>query len=229
MKIIGNKKIKMFFTFTRKKECVRFTLFSWMLLFSFVLLILLLLVHNVHSFLSISSPVNSKILVVEGHIPDCAIDSAKAIILKIGYQQVFTTGIPMTQGGSLCGYSNYADLTAASLIARGVDSTLITSVPCILRQKDRTYESAVALKIKLKKLHIYSGKINVLTTDTHARRTKLMFQKALGDSWTVGVISIKTIDYNTEKWWNSSFGTRAVVYEGLAWVYAAYFFNPNTN
>jgi hypothetical protein len=37
--------------------------------------------------------------------------------------------------------------------------------------------------------------LNVVTEDAHARRTRLLFQKALGNDVTVGIISIPNPDY----------------------------------
>ena len=124
------------------------------------------------------------------------------------------------------GYSNYADLTAASLYRLGIDSSLIISLPSYPKQKDRTFESALALKRQLKKMNLIEGSFNILTSDTHARRTKYLFQKAMGKRWTIGIISVHAIDYNTDKWWTSSFGVRAVIYESLAWIYAKFLFYP---
>lgn len=223
---ISFQKVKPYLHLCKRKERTRLTFLGWLIMLSILTLFSTFIAKRAHSFLATTEPVDAQILVVEGHIPDYAIDSAKALIEKHHYTHIFTTGIPFFQGADLCGYKNYADLTAASLISRGVDPKLVVSVPCSPKQRDRTYESALALKRRLKLLNLNGGKINVFTTDTHARRTRIMFQEGLGDSWDVGVISITSIDYDTKKWWTSSYGMRAVIYEGLAWIYAAFIFNP---
>ena len=219
--------LKPYFKLFKKKECRRLTFSGWLVLFFFISIVFWISAKYAHAFLAINEPIISKVLVVEGHVPDFTLDSVKHIIKNNQDTLIFTTGIPLTQGSYLCGYTNYADLTAASLYALGIDSSLIISVPCHPKQRDRTFESAMALKRKLKKMNLNKGCFNVLTTDTHARRTKLLFEEAFGDSWKIGIISIHSTNYNNNKWWTSSYGMRAVVYEGLAWFYAKFLFYPD--
>ncbi len=210
----------------KKKERTRLTPFGWTVVVLMICVFLIIVVRRAHPFLSINQPIEASILVVEGHVPDYLIDTVKKKIETDNYKMVFTTGTTLVHGQFICGYSNYADITAASLIARGVNPELIVSVPCSPKQKDRTYESAMALKRRFVSMNIHRGKLNVFTFDTHARRTLHMFKQALGDSWEVGVISANSIEYDKDKWWESSYGVRAVVYESLAWFYTALFFEP---
>lgn len=219
--------LKSYLQLSKKQECRRLTLTGWLIIIICITVICIFIGRNAHVFLAITKPVASKILVVEGHVPDFTLDSVKRLVMQNNDTLIFTTGIPMTQGSYLCGYSNYADLTAASLYNLGLNTVKIISVPCNPKQRDRTYESAMALKRKLIKMKIKGGLLNILTTDTHARRTKLLFEEALGDSWQIGIISIKSTNYDTKKWWTSSFGMRAVIYEGLAWFYARFLFSPD--
>jgi len=67
------------------------------------------------------------------------------------------------------------------------------------------------------------GSINVVTEDAHARRTRLLFQKALGNDVRVGIISIPNPDYDAKHWWRYSEGVREVIGEGIAYTYAKVF------
>jgi hypothetical protein len=60
----------------------------------------------------------------------------------------------------------------------------------------------------------------------HARRTRLLFQKAFGDEAGVGIIAISSPDYDGAHWWLYSEGVRDVVGETLAYLYAQVFFHP---
>jgi hypothetical protein len=71
--------------------------------------------------------------------------------------------------------------------------------------------------------------INVVTTTAHARRTRLLFEKALGAGVTVGIIAAPNPDYDPKHWWRSSDGFREVIGEGIAYVYARLFFYPSKN
>ena len=218
--------LKPYLKLYKKKECRRPTVIGWFVLLIFIVFLFSFLGRNAYSFLAITKPVVSKIIVVEGHIPDYAIDTAKVIILKNKDSLIFTTGVPMIQGSYLCGYKNYAELTAASLISVGIDSSIIIIVSCNPKQKDRTYETALALKHRFQMMNLSEGSFNILTSDTHARRTRLLFQLVFGEKWKIGIISIAAKNYDTKKWWTSSFDVRAVIYEGIAWMYAKFLFYP---
>jgi hypothetical protein len=60
----------------------------------------------------------------------------------------------------------------------------------------------------------------------HARRTRLLFQKALGPDIKVGVIAIETRNYDGRHWWRSSTGVREVLTEGIGYLYSKFFFHP---
>ena len=66
--------------------------------------------------------------------------------------------------------------------------------------------------------------INVVTEDVHARRTCLLFQKALGHNVAVGVIAVTNPDYDASHWWRYSEGVKAVFAESVAYIYARLLF-----
>ncbi len=68
--------------------------------------------------------------------------------------------------------------------------------------------------------------LNVVTEDAHARRTRLLFQMALGQDFKVGVISLPNADYDARRWWRSSDGVKEVTDELLAYLYARLLFFP---
>ena len=69
--------------------------------------------------------------------------------------------------------------------------------------------------------------VNIVTEDVHARRTRLLFQKALGNGVTVGIIAVPNPDYDAKRWWRYSEGVREVVGEVIAYLYARFFFVPS--
>ena len=64
--------------------------------------------------------------------------------------------------------------------------------------------------------------INVVTEGAHARRTRLLYQKAVGRNVTVAIIAVSNADYNPKQWWRYSDGVREV--ESIAYIYAKFFF-----
>ena len=65
--------------------------------------------------------------------------------------------------------------------------------------------------------------INVLTEGAHARRTRLLYQKAFGKNVAVGVVAISNPNYDPTQWWRYSDGVREVIGESIAYVYARFF------
>jgi len=69
--------------------------------------------------------------------------------------------------------------------------------------------------------------VNLVTTGPHARRSRLLFEKALGRDFTVGVLSVPGRDFDAQHWWRSSQGVRVVTGEMIAYCYVRFFFRPN--
>ena len=94
--------------------------------------------------------------------------------------------------------------------------------------RDRTYGSALALKAWFYEHGLKVQRINVVTESAHARRTRLMFEAALGPDVTVGIIAVRNPDYDPDHWWHYSEGVREVLGESLAYLYARLLFRPET-
>jgi uncharacterized SAM-binding protein YcdF (DUF218 family) len=99
-------------------------------------------------------------------------------------------------------------------------------VPSRVMDHDRTYGSAIALRNWFREHNMPVRSINVVTEDVHARRTRLLFQKALGHDVVVGVIAVPNPDYDAKRWWRYSEGVKDVFAESAAYIYARLFFDP---
>jgi hypothetical protein len=93
-------------------------------------------------------------------------------------------------------------------------------------RKDRTYHSALAAKEWLGQEGISTGTIDVATLGPHARRSRLLFEKAFGNDMKVGIITLDDVEYDPAHWWRTSEGVREVVGEAIAYVYARILFHP---
>jgi len=199
---------------------------------TFISLILALLVFssvylfkNACYFLALNHPIEAKILVVEGWIPDYALEKAKSEFEKGCYQMLITTGGPLSTRFFLSEYKTHAELAAATLRAIEFPDDKLSSVSAPKVRKDRTFASAVALKRWFVDNNIKEIKFNVVSLGAHARRTRLIFKKAFGSEYSIGIIAVENKDYNPHKWWNSSSGVRSVLNELIAYCYAAFFFH----
>jgi uncharacterized SAM-binding protein YcdF (DUF218 family) len=193
-----------------------------------MLLAIYAVVLNVHPFLAVTHRANAKILVVEGWIDEYAI-RAGADEFKTGdYEHIITTGGPMAgSGGYTNDYNTFASVGARRLKAAGLAEESVLIVPSHVIGRDRTYSSAIALRRWLRDQNMPFRSINVVTVDAHARRTRLLFQKALGNDVRVGIISIPNPDYDAKHWWRYSEGVKNVISEWAAYLYAKFFFWPS--
>ena len=179
-----------------------------------------------YPFLAVNAPVHDGALVVEGWLPDYALQEALAEFRRNPYERLYVTGGPLEAGGFLSEFKTYAQLGAATLRKLGMREDQLDAVPAPLVRQDRTYVSAVALKNWLHEHGRVHRKMNVMSLGPHARRTRLLFEKAMGDEVTVGITALEDRNYNSKKWWTGSYGLRAMVDEWVAYGYARLLFRP---
>jgi uncharacterized SAM-binding protein YcdF (DUF218 family) len=184
-----------------------------------------LLTYASFPFLAVTHRVNADTLVVEGWIHPYAIRAAVNEFQAGHYERVFTTGGPVAgMGGYTNDYNTSATQAAAQLQAEGLSADLIQAVPARVTERDRTYSAARALSAWFSEHHSSVHAINVLTQDVHARRTRLLFERALGERTTVGIIAVPNPDYDARHWWRYSEGVRDVISEAIAYLYARFVF-----
>jgi uncharacterized SAM-binding protein YcdF (DUF218 family) len=181
----------------------------------------------IYPFLAVTKRTPANFLVVEGWVQDYAIRAATEEYAAGKYQRVFATGGPVRgRGADRIEFTTAASIGARKLTDAGLSSANVHPVPSQTSERDRTYGSAVALRDWLQAEHLTIRNLNVLTEDVHARRTRLLFQLAFGDSVSVGIIAVPNPDYDSGRWWHYSEGVREVLGETIAYVYAKFFFYP---
>lgn len=203
---------------------------GWVLLVLTAAFAAIFWVLNVQPFLARTQRVDTKVLVVEGWVDGYAIRAAVQEFKDGSYEEVFTTGGPIIgSDGSTNDFDTTASVGAQLLAKDGIATNLVQMVPSHVAKRDRTYNSAVALRNWLRQHRPDVHSINVLTADVHARRTQLLFQEALGRDITVGIISVPDPDYDPKRWWHYSEGVREVLGESIAYLYARILFHPPKN
>jgi hypothetical protein len=174
---------------------------------------------NLHPFLAKNSPIKADVLVVEGWLPDYAIEAA-AIEFKNGdYQKLITIGGSLPRGFYLSKYQNFAELAAATLVAIGVDPDRILIVTELSQSPGRTSSSAANLDRWLATSEQQVSSLNLFTLGTHARRSWLLFRETLEPQISIGIVSAAPLNYDPNTWWHSSEGFRTVISELLAYLY----------
>lgn len=186
-----------------------------------------------YPFLAVNAPVPQGILIVEGWGSDEVMRQTAMRFKQISaennsnFNKVLVTGGTVEVGGPLMIYKTYAELGAAILSKSGLTTNEVEAVPAPFVRRDRTYAAAVSLKQWLDARQVNVKAINLVTVGPHARRSRLLFQKALGKQYKVGVISLPLTDYDAKHWWRSSSGVRIVTSELLAYAYAKLWFKPS--
>jgi uncharacterized SAM-binding protein YcdF (DUF218 family) len=184
-------------------------------------------VLGAYPFLAITRRVNADILVVEGWVHPYAIRAAVQEFENHSYERVFTTGGPVVgKGGYINDYQTSASVGADWLKEEGLPAELVQMVPSRVSDRDRTYSSAIALREWFREHNIQVRSLNIVTEGPHARRTRLLFEEALGRDVKVGVIAVPSPDFDARHWWYYSEGLEEVVGEGLGYLYAKFFFYP---
>jgi hypothetical protein len=210
----------------RRRPCLVPTLRGWLLLGLGLGALVFLAARAISPFLAVTDPAPGGVLVLEGWAPDYVMSMAVAEFKRRHYAKFFVTGLPVEQGGLLIAYTNYAYAGVATLLKLGLSTNDVQAVPCDKILRDRTYNMAVSLKHALREQGLAPAKVNLITVGPHARRSRLLFQKALGKGVTVGVLAAPVIDYDDRHWWRSSQGVRIVIGEVLAYGYARLLFHP---
>jgi uncharacterized SAM-binding protein YcdF (DUF218 family) len=201
---------------------------GWSIVFAGILLTFSSSLFCVYPFLAATYRVDANVLVVEGWINEYAIRAAVEEFRSSSYQRVFTTGGPVEgTGGYINDYQTSASVGADLLTKSGLPNESLQMVPSRVMDRDRTYGSAVALRNWFREHNMSVQSINVVTEDLHARRSRLLFQKALGDNVTVGVIAVPNPDYDARRWWRYSEGVKDVISETAAYLYAKLLFHPS--
>jgi hypothetical protein len=211
----------------RRCECQVPTRKGWVVLTLVCLALLFLALKTLHPFLAPTDPVPGGLLVAEGWLPDYGLAVVAAEVKKNRYDKIYVTGGPRESGDYLVDHKTFAELGAATLVKMGLNSEAVQAVPAPAVRQDRTYASALALKEWLRQHGIQARRLYVISSGCHARRTRLLYQKAMDPDATIGIMAIESIDYDSKRWWASSHGFRNVTGELIAYAYARLFFWPS--
>jgi hypothetical protein len=69
--------------------------------------------------------------------------------------------------------------------------------------------------------------LDLVSQGPHARRSRLLYQLALGPQVRVGVFATQSYDYDAAKWWRTSSGTKDVIEQAIDFAWVKCCFRPD--
>lgn len=185
-----------------------------------------LAVRTMHDFLAVNAPVPTSVLVIEGWVPRYAVTNFVAKVAN-DYTDIYTTGgVTLADRKSRNDADTYASVTKTRLMRAGVPAAKLHVVPSWIVKRDRTYSSALALREWCRTNNVQLTAVNVVTLGPHARRSRLLHEKALGKGVKIGIIPLTNEEYDPEHWWRYSEGVKETLSETAAYLYARFWFSP---
>jgi hypothetical protein len=181
----------------------------------------------IHPFLAVTNRVDTQYLVVEGWVPNYALEESMAEFKAGHYTMIFTVGADPLTGVNIEPGDSVAGEAQKRLRWLGMSPDLVQAVPAHIKYRDRTFQSAVALRKWIEENHLPVKGINVVTLGAHARRSQMLFEEAFDDTARIGIISVENREYNPKRWWKYSEGVREVIGEGIGYLYARFLFHPD--
>jgi hypothetical protein len=212
------------FSLLRRREAILPTWRGWLVLAILSAAGLRGFLAWVHPFLAVTEPVGGEVLAVEGWVPDYALRQAMAEFRAGHYARLVATGGPVPSGMAFSYHRSYARLAAATLQSFGLSPDSIAEAPSPEVRKDRTYSEGLAVAAWIRESGFACRSLDLFSFSTHARRSRLLYRRALGESVRVGVFAARDRDYDPDRWWTSSEGFRRVTDEWTAYLYAALIF-----
>jgi hypothetical protein len=200
-----------------------------LLIVAMALGVVLMLKEFLHPFLATADPVPAEVLVVEGWSPPYAMKQAAAEFWLAGYKRILVTRPVFDPLDADSNNPLSADYMVRVLIKFGAPQGRVETVSFSAVNKDRTFHSALAVKQWLRQNGLSVAALDVATMGTHARRSRLLYQRAFGNDVKIGVIPLQNVEYDPARWWAYSEGVREVVGEGIAYVYARFLFRPSSS
>jgi hypothetical protein len=180
---------------------------------------------GIYDFLAINHPVEkANILVVEGWIwKSSAMMEAVEKFKQGHYDWLVTVGEPIDNNDSASNYTKTsAELAARRLQELSVSEKRIVILPVPIVKQHQTYTSALTLRKWLLRSKTETTGINVFTLGTHARKSLVLFQRALGPRIKVGVFAGTEDTFDPSRWWLSNRGIYVVGRKALGYLYALF-------
>lgn len=121
-----------------------------------------------------------------------------------------------------------ADWALDMLRQEGIPDSIMVSVAAPLTRYDKTFTTAMAVRTWLaQQPDPMPLALNLYSESAHARRSRLLYQKALGDRISIGVVSLPRRDTSADTWWKRLSTISYTSSQVAKYLYARLFFWPD--
>lgn len=190
---------------------------GWAVLFALPVLLAALWFFASETFFAHTERLPADALIVEGWIGLEGVRAAKQEFEQGNYRYVITAGA-LTEARWNTQRWNYGTEAAKLLIRLGVPPDRVIPAPAPETDAQRTFNAALAVRRTLAERGLLIERANVFTEGVHARRSRLVYAKALPQT-AVGVISWRPPAYANAPWWHSSERALELLKESAGYFY----------
>lgn len=201
----------------RRCQWVLPTLSGWLVILAVLGLVCVFGARNAAAFLAIDEPVGGDYLVIEGWLAKDELDQALHYFGSDGYAFVITVGGPI-QSDFHGIDKNYAERAADYLVKQGLPGEKLAAVIAApYTPRGRTFLNATVTRDWFASNGIALERLDVFTSDVHARRSRYLYELAFAGEVDVGVIPSQPNWFELDDWWRSSDSGKRVALELVGW------------
>ncbi len=208
-----------------RRECWTLSGRVRILLLALVLAGTLTVWYGTYPFLAQTVPVDSNVLVVESWVPTHMLSLVALEFQRNHYERLLVMRATYDGPYSYVEAVDSREFAANTLVRYGVPRGAVETVFYPAADRDRTYHAAIATKQWIREHGMLGTSLTVAAVGPHARRTRMMFMKALGSDVKLGTLALQDPLYDPKRWWRTSEGVRDIIGESIAYIYARFFFS----
>jgi hypothetical protein len=209
-----------------RREAWRLTWRGWLLLLFLAVTASVVMLLEAYPFFAPTERVPAALLVIEGWSPPNAMKQVADEYRTGHYQRAVLVRSILDLDDKYLSGQDEGDYLVNLLVKYHMPADKITSLFPLVVNKDRTYHSALEVKKWIAGQGMVVKSLDLITMGPHARRSRLLYEKAFGGQVKIGIIAMKDLEYDENHWWRASEGVRSVMGETIAYLYARFLFRP---
>ena len=191
---------------------------GWIVLFLMLAGFLIAFFLNAHRFLAVTNRVaDADILVVEDWMADVFLQAAAREFKEGKYRLMIISGLRDYDGRGNEKYKAGKSSVVNRIVSLGIPEDRI--MECFAQETDSHRSAAMARSVRnaFRQGTITAKGMNVIAPATHARKTWLVYRRALVGQVPVGIVAIAPGIYDPARWWMNSQAAKWVIlnYAGL--------------